>query len=108
MFGYITKLGRGYTYKDNGYIDNNKNLISGKIGLQITIDYSNTCHTSILKSFKNLNLIDNLVWSINYTNSEEGYLILGEKPYQYNAKQRIPRYWNSEWLQQYGCRHPEQ
>ena len=84
MFGYITKLGRGYTYKDNGYIDNNKNLISGKIGLQITIDYSNTCHTSILKSLKNLNLIDNLVWSINYTNNEEGNLILGENPFQYN------------------------
>ena len=84
MFGYITKLGRDFTPKDNGYIDNNKNLISGEIGLQITIDYIDTGHTSILKSLKNLDLIDNLVWSINYTNSEEGYLILGEKPYQYN------------------------
>ena len=84
MFGYITKLARGYTYKDNGYIDNNKNLISGEIGLQITIDYTDAYHTSILKSLKNLNLIDNLVWSINYTNNEEGNLILGENPFQYN------------------------
>ena len=84
MFGYITKLGRSYTPKDIGYIDNNKNLISGEIGLQITIDYKDDLHISILKSLKNLNLIDNLVWSINYTNNEEGYLILGENPYQYN------------------------
>ena len=84
MFGYIKKLGRGYTPKDNGYIDNNKTLISGEIGLQITIDYTDTHHISILKSLKNLDLIDNLVWSINYTNNEEGILILGEHPYQYN------------------------
>ena len=84
MFGYVTKLGRDYYPQDNGYIDNNKTLITGKIGLQITINYDSYYHISILKSLKSLDLIDHLVWSINYTNSEEGYLIIGEHPYQYN------------------------
>ena len=84
MFVYITKLGTYYFPEENGYIDNNKTLISGKIGLQITLGYEDNNHISILKSLKNLNLIDHLVWTINYTNNEEGYLILGENPYQYN------------------------
>ena len=84
MFGYITKLGRGFDAFENGYIDDNKNLISGKIGLQITKDYNDYQHVSIIKSLKNLDLIDQLVWSINYTNNEEGYLIIGETPSQYN------------------------
>ena len=84
MFGYVTKLGRGFDAYENGYIDNNKNLITGKIGLQITNDYSDMYHVSIIKSLKNLGLIDQLVWSINYTNNEEGYLIIGETPSQYN------------------------
>lgn len=84
MFGYVTKLGKGFDAYENGYIDNNNNLISGKIGLQITNDYNYIYHVSIIKSLKNLDLIDQLVWSINYTNNEEGYLIIGETPSQYN------------------------
>ena len=39
---------------------------------------------SIFKTLKKLDLIDKLVWTLNYTNDEEGYLIIGENPYQYN------------------------
>ena len=84
MFGYFSKLCRYCSPLDNGYIDNNKTLISGTIGLQITVDYNYNDHISLLKSLKNLNLIDKLVWTLNYTNNEEGKLIIGENPYQYN------------------------
>ena len=86
MFAYITKLGKDYSIEDNGYIDNNINLINGIIGLQITINYNDENHISIIKSLKNLDLIDNLVWSINYTNNTQGYLIIGEHPYKYNEE----------------------
>jgi hypothetical protein len=85
MFAYISKLGRYCYPEDNGYIDNNQTLISGTIGLQITVYYNDYDQINILKSLKNLNLIDKLVWNINYTNNEEGYLIIGEHPHQYNA-----------------------
>ena len=85
MFAYISKLGRYCYPEDNGYIDNNQTLISGTIGLQITVYYNDYDQISILKSLKNLNLIDKLAWNINYTNSEEGYLIIGEFPHQYNG-----------------------
>ena len=75
MFAYISKLGRYCYPEDNGYIDNNQTLISGTIGLQITVYYNDYDQINILKSLKNLNLIDKLAWNINYTNSEEGYFI---------------------------------
>ena len=84
VFVYVLKLGRSSKPEDNGYIDNNKNLISGLIGLQITAQYNNFEHMSIFKTLKKLDLIDKLVWTLNYTNDEEGYLIIGENPYQYN------------------------
>ena len=84
MFAYVSQLGKYFYPEDNGYIDNNKTLISGIIGLQITTYYNNYEHMSIFKTLKNLDLIDKLVWTLNYTNNEEGYLIIGENPYQYN------------------------
>ena len=84
MFAYVSQLGKYFYPEDNGYIDNNKTLISGIIGLQITTYYNNYEHMSIFKTLKNLDLIDKLVWTLNYTNNEEGYLIVGENPYQYN------------------------
>ena len=86
MFGYITKIGKNYSRDEIGYLDNTKKLINGAIGLKITVDYNYENHPSIIKSLKNLNLIENLVWSINYTNDKEGYLILGEHPYQYDSE----------------------
>ena len=84
MFNYITELNIGCSAQDNGYIDNNINLISGIIGLQITRFYLEREEIIFMKSLKNINAIDKLTWSINYENDNEGYLIFGEYLHQYN------------------------
>ena len=86
MFNYITELSPGYSGQDNGYIDNSINLISGIIGLQITRKYLDREEIIFIKSLKNIEAIDKVVWSINYENDNEGYLILGEYPHQYDKK----------------------
>ena len=83
-FNYITELSKGYSGQDNGYIDNNINLISGVIGLQITRKYNERDNIFLIKSLKNTNAIDKIIWNINYKNDNEGYLIFGEYPHQYN------------------------
>ena len=85
MFYYITELSKGYSGNDNGYIDDNITLISGILGLQITRKYFNYDEIIFIKSLKNIDAIDNLVWSISYENDEEGYLIFGEYPHQYES-----------------------
>ncbi len=84
MFNYITELSRGSSGLDNGYIDDHKNLISGVIGLQITNKYVDREEIIFIKSLKNIDAIDKIIWNINYINDNEGYLILGEYPHQYN------------------------
>lgn len=84
MFNYITELSKGYSGQDNGYIDNNINLISGIIGLQITRKYLERDEIIFIKSLKNIEAIEKIVWSINYENADEGNLIFGEYPHQYN------------------------
>lgn len=84
MFNYIIEFSKGYSSEDNGYIDNNINLLSGVIGLQTTKKYSDREEIIFLKSLKNIQAIDKYIWSINYINDNEGYLILGEYPHQYN------------------------
>ena len=84
MFNYITELSQGFSGLDNGYIDNNINLISGIIGLQITRYYSQRDEIIFMKSLKNIDAIDKLVWSIYYLNDNEGYLLFGEYPHEYN------------------------
>ena len=83
-FNYIIQLSTGSSGKDNGYIDNNSNLISGVIGLQITREYNEVNHIIFIKSLKRINAIDKIIWHINYINDNEGYLIFGEYPHQYN------------------------
>ena len=97
MFAHIIELKKGFNPMDNGFIDNNKNLISGKIGLQITNEYNANDHISLIKDFKSLNLIDKLVWTLIYTTDEEGYLTFGEYPYQYNNS------YNEEMQQKISC-----
>ena len=83
-FNYIIQLSTGSTGKDNGYIDNSTNLISGVIGLQMTREYNENNHIILAKSLKTVNAIDNIIWHINYITDNEGYLIFGEYPHQYN------------------------
>ena len=97
MFAHIIELKKGFNPMDNGFIDNNKNLISGKIGLKITNEYNANDHISLIKDFKSLNLIDKLVWTLIYTTDEEGYLTFGEYPYQYNNS------YNEEMQQKISC-----
>ena len=68
MFNYITELSKGFSGKDNGYIDNNITLMSGSIGLQITRKYDQRDEIIFLKSLKNINAIDKSIWSITYEN----------------------------------------
>ena len=84
MFDYITGLSKGSSGEDNGYIDNNITLMSGVIGLQISRKYSERDEIFLIKSLKNIDAIDKIVWSIEYKNDDEGYLILGEYPHQYD------------------------
>ena len=84
IFNYIIQLSTGSTGADNGYIDNNSNLISGVIGLQITREYNERNHIVFVKSLKTINAIDKIIWHINYINDDEGYLIFGEYPHQYD------------------------
>ena len=84
-FNYIVQLSTGSSGKDNGYIDNNSNLISGVIGLQITREYNENNHIIFIKSLKEINAIDKIIWHINYLTDNEGYLIFGEYPHQYNS-----------------------
>ena len=83
-FNYIIQLSTGSSGKDNGYIDNNSNLISGVIGFQITREYNEVNHVIFIKSLKRITEIDKIIWHINYINDNEGYLIFGEYPHQYN------------------------
>ena len=84
MFNYITELSKGSNGEDNGYIDNNITLISGILGLQMTRRYLDREEIIFIKSLKNIDAIDKIVWSIDYKNDNEGYLILGEYPHQYD------------------------
>jgi hypothetical protein len=84
MFNYITELSKGSSGLDNGYIDNNKTLLSGVIGLQISNNYLERDEIYFIKSLKQIDSIDKIIWNINYINDNEGYLIFGEYPHQYN------------------------
>ena len=72
-FMYINE----YSQSQKFYIDENKNELSGIIGLQYPKSYP---IFSILKALKDKNLISKNIWSIKYINSHP-YLILGENPY---------------------------
>ena len=99
MFNYITELSSGFTDKDYGYIDDdNLNLISGVIGLQVTRKYSLNENIILIKSLKNIEAIDKLLWSIIYKNDHEGYLIFGEYPHEYNKS-----YYNENNLKKTNC-----
>ena len=83
MFNYITELSSGSSGLDNGFIDNNITLMSGVIGLQITRAYEDRNYIFFIKSLKNIDAIDKIIWNINYINDNEGYLVFGEYPHQY-------------------------
>ena len=83
MFNYITELSSGSSGLDNGFIDNNITLMSGVIGLQITRAYEDRDYIFFIKSLKNIDAIDKIIWNINYINDNEGYLVFGEYPHQY-------------------------
>ena len=61
----------------NDYLDEDKNELSGIIGLQLPKPYSNN---NFLKRLNNVGAIFKNIWNIKFINSKP-YLILGENPY---------------------------
>ena len=84
-FNYIYELSEEYIINEKQYfIDKNKNLISGMIGLQLSKSYSSSSY--FLDSLKNIGAINKKMWSLKYMNEKsfQTFLIIGENPYQNN------------------------
>ena len=60
-------------------------LYSGYLGLQLINNY-NINKYNFLQNLKNINAISSYIWNINYKNDNEGYLIIGEYPHEYDSK----------------------
>ena len=85
-FNYIYELSEEYIINEKQYfINENKNLISGMIGLQLSKSYSSSSY--LLDSLNNIGAINKKMWSLMYTNEKnfQTYLIIGENPYQNNG-----------------------
>ena len=84
-FNYIYELSEEFTHNEKVYyIDKNKNLISGVIGLQIPKSYSSS--TTFLNSLNYIGAINSNIWSLVFNNKKDyqSYLILGENLFNNN------------------------
>jgi len=82
-FGCIFDLSEEFIEKEKKYfIDNNKNQISGVIGLQLSKSYAST--NNLLNSLSFVGAINRNIWSIIYYNNNNEdiiNLIIGENPF---------------------------
>ena len=54
-------------------------LFDGEIGLNL--EYAPSPNSNFIQVLKNKEIIDNYIYSINYVNDEEGFLLIGEYPH---------------------------
>ena len=73
--------------------NNEYELFDGEIGLNL--EYQSPPNSNFISILKNNEVINNYIYSINYINDNEGFLLIGEYPHKINSEYKA---YNLNWI----------